>query len=186
APAVDAGGGDEGASPKTIRTIVEDLQKSSGLANLAPAPTARADLRLGAGLQAAAAAAPATYSSFHLQAGVQASDHFFQGQDHPLAQIRPGLGPFGRGRPFPEAEEFLEYVPKGTKDILKTGEAADIHTGQARMAIQVVKLPLLGIRQHLVSFGNQLELLFRLLVPGILVGMMFESQLPVTAFDLLR
>src|SRR5208337_2676558 len=138
APAVDAGGGDEGASPETIRTIVEDLQKSPGLANLPPAPTARAALTLGAGFQAAAAAAPATDSSFHLQAGIQASHHFFQGQDHPLAQIRPGLGPFGLGRPFPEAEKFLEYVPKGAKDILKTAEAADIHTGQARMAIQVV------------------------------------------------
>src|SRR5208337_1419049 len=122
APAVDAGGGDEGASPETIWTIAEDLQKSSGLANLALAPAARATLTLGAGLQAAAAATLATDSSFHLQAGIQASDHFFQGQDHPLAQIQPRLGPFGLGRPFPEAEEFLEYVPKGAKDILKTAE----------------------------------------------------------------
>ena len=173
-------------APRQSGQLLKIFRKSPGLADLAPAPAAGAGLTLGAGLQAAAAATPATDSSFHLQAGIQASGHFFQGQDHPLAQIGAGLGPFGPGRPFPEAEEFFEHVPKGAKDILKTAEAADIHAGQARLAVQVVKLPLLGIRQHLVSFGNELELLFRRCVPGILVGMILEGQLPVGAFDLLQ
>ena len=114
---------------------MEELQEAPRLADLTLAAAAGAGLPLGAGLQAVAAATPATYPALHFQAGFQTMGHFLQGQDHPVTQIGAGLGPVGPGPMAPEAEEFFEHLPKGAEDIFKTAKTADIHAGQPRLAV---------------------------------------------------
>jgi hypothetical protein len=49
----------------------------------------------------------------------------------------------------------------------------------------IVSSPLIRVTQYTVRFGSLFELFLRLLVPGILIGMMLDGQLPIGALDFL-
>lgn len=49
----------------------------------------------------------------------------------------------------------------------------------------IVSSPLIRVTQYAVRFGSLFELFLRLLVPGILIGMMLDGQLPIGALDFL-
>ena len=54
------------------------------------------------------------------------------------------------------------------------------------MAELVVFLTFLRVGEHIVGFGGLLEFLFSLLVAGVLVGVILDSQLAVGFFELFR
>jgi hypothetical protein len=143
-------------------------------------------LALGAGLLAIAPASPAADPPGHFQVGVHSLDHLLQGQDHLVAEVGSWLGPSGPAALPPKTEEIFENLAKGAENIIKAAEAPHIQTGQAGMAVKVVKLPLLSVGQDLIGFGNALELLFRQPIPGVLIRMVPQGQPAVRALDLLQ
>ena len=80
-----------------------------------------------------------------------------------------------------------EYVAELREDILHRESsaaeaavtAAASRAAHARVAELVVTRPLVGIRQHVVSLGGLLELIFGLLVARILVGVVLNGGLAI-------
>ena len=51
-----------------------------------------------------------------------------------------------------------------------------------RFAILIIHLALFRISKNLISLGNLLEMLLRLLIPRILVRVIFDGEAPVRFF----
>src|SRR5581483_2171931 len=116
----------------------------------------------------------------------------------------PGPGPglaVGLAAPGP-AEEVAEQVAEAahvagleadvTPEAARTAEAAGARPGERvrrpgghHVADLVVLLPLGGVAEDVVGGGDVLELLLRLLVPGVGVGVVLLGQLAVGARDVL-
>src|SRR5262249_47570869 len=86
------------------------------------------------------------------------------------------------------AEEVAEDV---AEDVAEIGEVRRIEAAKsagavhAGVAVLVIASALVGVHQHAVGLGALLELLFRLAVPRIAVGVVLHRQLTVGALDLL-
>jgi len=90
----------------------------------------------------------------------------------------------GLGRVVAAAEEIAEDVAELTVDVVDVGESFEPALSHAGLPAEVVGLALLGVAEHGVGFGDFLELLLRLLVARIAVGVVLERELAVSLLDL--
>ena len=82
-----------------------------------------------------------------------------------------------------KASETVAETASRILSIALTGRSAFLKGCKTEL---VVKFLLLCITKHVIGFCNFLEFLFRLLIPGVHVRMIFLRKLSVCAFDLLR
>jgi len=77
------------------------------------------------------------------------------------------------------AENITEYIAKGGSGSkpAKTAPGETAGSGNPRMSKLVILSAFLGIGKHFIRFGSFLELVFRGLVIGVLVGVMLKSLL---------
>ena len=67
---------------------------------------------------------------------------------------------------------------------IHSASAAHAAMRKRRFAILIIHLALFRISKNLISLGNLLEMLLRLLIPRILVRVIFDGEAPVRFFDL--
>ena len=103
---------------------VVNLHDTLGLAHLALPLAAGTGLGRAAGLRGLAPAPGTAYPAFHHQAVLQSPGDFFQGQDHWLPQISPGLRLILALPGASKTEEIFEGLPEGAENILETIKAA--------------------------------------------------------------
>ena len=118
------------------------------------------------------------------------SSHSFHKTDLKIvSKIRspPRLVRLSSGAPkdIPETEKI-------TQDVTEIGEYVGIESlksssrgTDASMPKAIVSSSLIGVTQDAVRFGSLFKLFLRLLVPGILIGMVLDGQLPISALDFL-
>jgi len=83
-----------------------------------------------------------------------------------------------------EPEKVLEYITEARKDVLKTGKPGKACLSKAFMTVPIVEVPLLRVTQDFIRFRSLFEFLLRLLISGISIGMVLESELPVGLLDI--
>lgn len=104
---------------------------------------------------------------------------FAERDGHVVAQIIAllGTGPAGAGTAA-EAEQIAEHVAELREDVLGAVERGAAHAGIGGAEAVIVGAAF-GIAQHVVGFRGFLELLFRLGIVRIVVGMILERQFSV-------
>src|SRR6266550_2173290 len=171
-------------------TRARDGKKSLLIGQLAAAGARLAGLNARALFRARAVAGLAVFLARQLDLGGHARGRFFERERHVVSQIGPALRaaastPSTASKQILEPEEISENVVK----ILEGGGVKSLTAalaGKPCMTVRVVKLPLLGIAQHAVSFGAFAELYFRLsFVFRIAVRMPFQRGFAVRGFNLL-
>src|SRR5262249_49705290 len=136
-------------------------------------------------------AAPALVARFiaaHLDFGLLAEGGLFEGQRQVAAGVTAALRPAApASAAHVHAEKVAEDIAEDIAEIGEVGriEAAEAAAVQAGMSVLVIASALVRVHQHTVRLGALLELLFRLAVPRIAVGMVLHRQLAVGALDLL-
>jgi len=116
--------------------------------------------------------------------GLFSPEGVFQGNFHVVAQVASLPGVAARSLGMHEvAEHFVENIGEsGSKTALPPRSARPALL-KSRMAVTVEGGALFVVAQHFVSFGDVLELLFRGLVAGVAVGVIFHRQLAIGALD---
>ena len=184
AATVRAGIIDDSTFAVTLAAGSADTEKPLLKPDLAGAAAGRADLRFGARLCAAAATGVATFVIGDIDLCFNAKSRLFETDFHIVLQIVAALAPSPlRRRRQDIAEDIAENIAErgsGAKAEAR-GESACAHTGMAEL---IVLGSFLRIREDFIGLGDFLELLFGLLIPGILVRMIADRQLPESLLDL--
>ena len=149
-----------------------------------------ADLRRGAGGAAAAVAGLAVFIPLHRDGLLAAEGRFLKADGQGHADALAPLGRVGIGAPgaAEAAEETAEDVPQvaEVEAAVESGTAAGaevgVHTG---VTVLVVAGPLVGIGEDLIGLVDLFELLFRRLVAGVQVRVVFPGHFLICFFDLI-
>src|SRR5262245_24679101 len=121
---------------------------------------------------------------------LDAGGRFFERDLEVVAQVRAALrasAPASRSEDVAEPED----VAQAREDVREVGEDGRIETRpgsgprDAGVTETVVEAPFLAIGQHGVRFGGFLELILRLSIARVSVGMVLEGQFSIRALDLL-
>src|SRR5581483_3487203 len=149
----------------------------------------------------AAVATHARVAAADIDAGRQAVDRFFESERErdfyvgAALRLRAALG--CRARPAEEfAEDVLEACSRTARRLpeVKSAEVKATTSRPLRRRVAdmvavgpvlVVNLALFGVRQHVVGFGDLLELLFSRLVARIHIGMILARQAAIRLADLI-
>jgi hypothetical protein len=135
-------------------------------------------------------AAPAVSADFHsrdLNPGLKSRGSLFEFDLHIVAEIGTALGAPGTGFGCP-AKKIVENVSEHISETAEVPESltpktAEIMHSHGKPELIVVRA-FLGIRKHLVGLTDLLKLLFRFLVLGIFIRMIFQSHAPIGLLDL--
>jgi hypothetical protein len=184
--------GDHGAATLTGRACAGDAEETLLVANLAATTTASAGYRSFAGCGPGSAALLADLVPAYRDLCFGSKDRFFEFQADVFSQIGSPLRAAATA-PSSTTTTTTKKVPKPeevAKDIAEILEDAGIESGSrgggadTSVTESVVQSTLLLIRQNGVRFAALFELLFRIRVIRIAVGMVLQRQLAICALDL--
>src|ERR1041385_8695373 len=149
----------------------------------------RARLWFAAGRGARAVARFAGFVAWDLDGRFDALRGFIERDFEVIAQIGATLR---SASPALAAEHLAdaENVTEAAKDVFEAGEDSRIESAGCRatksgVAEAIVHVTLVGVGEDRIGFRRFLEFLFRNLVARIAIGMVFQRELAVRAFDLL-
>src|SRR5262249_35026576 len=151
-----------------------DRENALLIADLSVPTTGRACRRPPAAGRAAAVTLLAWLIPTHLHLRLFAESRFFKGQGQVGARVAPALSAATAPSAHVHAEQVAEDI---AKDVAEIRERRRIEAREARSAVDsgmaelVIALALIGVDQNTVGFSTFLELLLRVRVPGIAVGM---------------
>jgi hypothetical protein len=164
-------------------------ERPGDLADLAPAATHVAGLRVGAGRGALAGTGRADHGGVHGQFAGGAERALGQVQLDPDGGVAATPGPAARaagGAPGPGAEERVHDVAEREPGPEPAGRPGRARVGPGeRVGAHVVHLALLRVGEDLVGLGDLLEPLLGLRI-RVDVGVQFAGEPPVRPLDLLR
>ncbi len=123
----------------------------------------------------------------HIDLLLGAEHRFIKFQVQIFAQIGSALGAAASSAALAEHVAKAEDVPKNVAEILEDrgieSRRPRLPPPTARVPEAVVQRSLLAVRQNRVRFGNLLELVFRVRIVRIAVGMVRHRQLAISALD---
>jgi len=105
-----------------------------------------------------------------------------------LAQVRTALGTAALATPASEHLPDAEEVPENVAEILECRgikPSSGSCTSNSGVPVPVVESTLLAVSQNRIGFAALLELLFRIRIVGIAVGVELQSELAIGALELL-
>ena len=175
---------DDLALAPAMRTGLADRKETLSHLHLASTVTGWAGLGLTARFGARAMTLIATHQGRDLDLLADTAHGLLKGQLHVVTQIgAPRRTLLATATTEDIAEDITKDIPEigTTTKTARTSPHAGINPG---MAILVIGCPLLGVSQDLVSFLDFLELLFRLRILAVAVGMVFHGQTLVSLLDL--
>src|SRR6202161_4020386 len=170
----------------TDRASARDGEKTLLITNLSTAAALLACFRATAGRRAGATTLDANLSATDLDVGLLAENGFLKLQaeivaDVPAALRAPIAAPATHVEHFPKkVAEDISHVGVG-----KTFEARSPGTAHPRVPEAIVSCTFLRVGEYLVRFTGQLELLFRIRVIRVAVGMTLHGQTAVRGLQLL-
>src|SRR6185369_3714350 len=153
--------------------------------HLTRAPTLAAGLGLAARLRPDAVAGVTRGRAADVDLVLAAEQRFAQRNHGFDPHVLAALGAFATASALlttKTPEEIGEHVLEVAQDVAHVAAAA-ARAIQPRVAIAIIHLALLGIREHAVRLARLLELFFSGLVPRIAVGMVLQGSLAIGFFD---
>ena len=177
--------GDDRPLPVAVAAGLGDREEPLLEADLSRAAALRTRPRHRPGLGAAASARLAGGEARHGDGLLAAEGRLLEADVEVVAEVLPATHPGAAARPArPEEvpEQVTDDVLEACSEVEARGPGALLEGGVPEA---VVHRPPLRIREHLVRLGELLEALFRLAVPGILVGVVLMRQLAESFLDLL-
>src|ERR1700689_1760648 len=126
---------------------------------------------------------PHRHSLLHAESGL------FELDGQVFAQIRAALNPAAAAsaasHDIAKSKELAEDFTQVLEWRALETRARACRTAYSGMAVAVVERALLGIGQNRVGLGHFLELLFRIRIVGIPIGMVLHGQLAISALQFL-
>jgi hypothetical protein len=123
----------------------------------------------------------------HRHFGFGAENRFLEAEIDIFSKIGSALNPTAPPRTAAEKISETEEITEDVAEILEDGRVEPCTTSatDTSVAEAVIHGPLLAISQNCISFAGFLELLFRVGVVGVAVGMKLQSQLAIRTLDFL-
>src|SRR5882757_2407843 len=172
--------------PVADRTSASNGEKTLLVTNLSAAIALLTGLGPATGRRPGSPALGAHLSAADLDFCLLAESSFFKLQREIVANVAAALYPS-----IATVAAHVEHLPEEvSEDISHVSGGKSLETGSTRAAdsgvsVTIVGSALLRIREHLVCFARLLELLFRLRIIRVAVGMKLHRQAPVGGLQLL-